>query len=320
MTLPLTLLSSPVSGSVSFMYLFASRYLESHSYLEENKCIRNSYHTLGYNMVTIPPQIVNVVLDDYMRSKTLLVSDFHPSNISFKFSRSEDGWSRKVYLNKSTSNRSSVRLQLCETDPDALLKAPFGVSDPMVGCMDTGRCTVDLTVDNEHLEAKMRELNERCIEYVHTNCYDCFGEQLSLEEVKERFVSPYREVEGKSKLLRIKVPFDRCEILCINEYDRETGAIQCTRETIGIVEKWSLLIPVVTISPIWFFDSEDKFGYSLVATNIIVDMSKHFYKTGHAYYKSQNFNKRGLPIFMKDLKPLENTFTVNLRGKMRKKG
>lgn len=254
-----------------------------------------------------------------MRSKTILVSDFQPSNISFKLSRSEDGWTRKVYLNKSNSNRSSVRLQLCETDPDALIKAPFGVSDPMVGCIDTGRCTVELTVDNEELVAKMRELNERCIEYVHTNCYDCFDEQLSLEEVKERFVSPYREVEGKSKLLRIKVPYDRCEVLCISAYDKGTGAIKCTRETVGIVENGSLLIPVVTISPVWFFDTENKFGYSLVATNIIVDTSNHFYKTGQEYYKSQTFNKRGLPIFMKDLKPLDNTFTVNLRGKMHKK-
>lgn len=253
-----------------------------------------------------------------MKSKPILVPNFHPSDIAFKLSRSEDGYTRKIYLNKSKTNHSSVRLQLCETDPDELIRAPFGVSDSMFGCTDTGRCTIELAVNNENLSAKMCELNEKCIHYVHSNCSECFDEHLSLDEVKERFVPPYREVGGKSKLLRIKVPIDRCEVLCINAYDRETGVIKCTKETIGIVEKGSLLIPIVAISPIWFFDSENKFGYSLVATNIIVDMAKHFYKTGQEYHRSQCFNKRGLPIFMKDSKPLENTFTVNLRGKRRK--
>lgn len=258
-----------------------------------------------------------------MKSETILVSGFYPSTISFKLSRSEDRQTRRVYLNKSKSNNSSVRLQLCEIDPDALLKAPFGVSEPMLGCVDTGRCNVELAVDNEDLASKMRELDERCINYVHTNSCDCFDEQLNLEEVKERFVSPYREVEGKnnlkSKLLRIKVPFDQCEVLCINAYDMGTGALKCTRESVGIVEKGSLMIPAVTISHLWFFESENKFGYSLVATNLLVDMSKQFYKTGQEYYRSQTFDRRGQPIFMKDSKPLDNTFTVNLRGKRKKR-
>jgi len=249
---------------------------------------------------------------------TILLSDLDPSSLRMKFFKSPDGYVKRVYINHLDKPFSQVKLQLCNFEPDCMMQAPFGVSDPMPGFEYTGRFSVELKVSDSELSKRMRELDDECVKFAHAHCAECFEEELDIDEVRERLTSPYRE-KDKNKLLRIKVPIDGCEILRADTFDTVSKKIACERDGLGIIEKGVRIIPIVTLSSVWFMESECKFGYSLVATNIVVDYKRSFYMTGAGYKHSQRYTKRGMPIHVSDMKLPENTLAIDLRGRKKKK-
>lgn len=210
-----------------------------------------------------------------MIGTTTAVSCFEPDNVDFNF-KMGDGNKKRVYVNKSASVRQGIKLQLCDLEPSAMLRTLFGISDPMPGSVaDPNRHTVDVAMDNVELGKKIRVLDEKCIQYAHKDSVKCFGKQLDIGKIRDRFTSPYREVEGegRSNLLRVKIPVETCELLLMSDYDEKEKQISCTKCNTDAIRAGSRVVPVVDVSALWFVSGGNQFGYSMVATNILVDQN-----------------------------------------------
>lgn len=208
-----------------------------------------------------------------MSGVTTSVSCFEPDNVDFNF-KMGDGNKKRVYVNKSSTMRQGIKLQLCDIDPATMLRTPFGISEPMPGAVsDPNRRTVEVAVDSPELGEKLRVLDEKCIQYAHRESVKCFGKQLEIGNIRDRFTSPYREVEGegRSNLLRVKIPVETCELLSISEYNEEQRHISCMKCDTDAIKPGSRIVPVVDVSALWFVSGGNQFGYSMVATNILVD-------------------------------------------------
>ena len=221
---------------------------------------------------------------------SVAISAFDAQKIEFNFFKARDGGQKKVYINKDSS-RAPVRLQLCDGTPNAMLRAPFGISEPYgandnaaANATDTGRRSMEVAIIDPVLKAKLRELDQRCKDYAVQESMTLFGKTLDRVLVEDRFCSPFREFseEGKSDLLRLKLPED-CEILCMDTYNKDTKQMSCKRGNRGAIRSGSRLLPSVEISPIWFVARDSQFGYSLTVTNVIVNASD----TGNQHVKGK---------------------------------
>lgn len=204
---------------------------------------------------------------------TQTMHDFRPDEVDFNFKQGDNN-QKRVYINRNENVKQTVKLQLCALDPSAMMRAPFGVSEPMPGAVsDPSRQTVELAVEDPIVAEKLKALNEKCIQYAVRESVKCFGKSLSEDSVRDRFTSPFREVEaeGRSDLLRMKIPVDTCQLLAMNEYNTEAKDIKCEKSTTSIIRSGSRVVPVVDISALWFVSGGNQFGYSMVATNLIVD-------------------------------------------------
>lgn len=256
-----------------------------------------------------------------MTASTVLVSAFDPSSATFVMSQRGD----RAHLESASSF-----WQLCETSPDSLLHAPFGVSAAMptgVASSVDDKYTIDLSVDDncDALAAKFAEFDERCVRHAFSNRGAHFkgvgGSALTLDDVRGRFMSPYRDPGAQpwKRRLRVKVFAGACKVLRIRSYDRTSGVMRCRRATIGAIDKGSRMVPVVRPPCLWFADGGDRFGYTLVATHIIVDTDEALFRTGEAYTRSKRYTRRGLPIYMADVESPKNAYALDLRGSKKKR-
>lgn len=199
------------------------------------------------------------------------LTEFTPTNVEFNFFKATDG-KKRVYINKGKGIREGVQVQLCEALPECMVRAPFGISTPLQGVVDNGRASLEIAVDCEAMGNKFKEMDEMCIKYAHAESVRCFGKQLEVSTIRDRFVSPFREVEGdgKSNLLRLKIS-DQSQILCMHTYDAETKNMKVRRADKSIIQRGSMLVPSVELSSLWFVSGDKQFGYSLHITNMIVD-------------------------------------------------
>lgn len=204
----------------------------------------------------------------------LSVSDFDPELCTFNFFRSKDNTQKKIYINYGNT-RDSVKIQLCESSPDKMLRTPFGVSEPYQGGTDNGRKSMEVALEDSELGTKLRRLETRLKEYMLEKTQEIFGKKLSMEVIENNFCSPFREVEqsGKSDLLRTKLP-ESCEILAMHEHDPETQSMKVHKGTPSDIVRNGRCIPSVELTTVWFVARDAQVGYSLTVTNLVVDASK----------------------------------------------
>lgn len=202
------------------------------------------------------------------------VSDFNPDNVTFNFFKSKDNTQKKIYINNGNT-RDSVKIQLCDSSPDKMLRTPFGVSPPMLGAVDNGRKSMEMAIDDPELGRKLRALEVNLKQYMFDNSQDIFGKKLSMELIDEKFCSPYREFEetGKSNLLRTKLP-DSCEILAMHELNVETQSMKVHKGTQADIVRNGRCVPSIELSAVWFVARDSQAGYSLTVTSLVVDVSK----------------------------------------------
>lgn len=180
---------------------------------------------------------------------------------------------KRVFINKDKNSRDHVQWQLCDASPEAMLRAPFGISDPPKGVSDVSRLSLEVAVPSDSdIPSIINRLDAHILKYLETKCMDVFGKARGRELIESQFVSPYRETreEGKSNLLRLKIPED-CSVLCLTSFDHDTQELNCEPGTKKDIEKGCRLIPSVEISPMWFMAKDIQYGYSLTMTHVIVD-------------------------------------------------
>lgn len=199
------------------------------------------------------------------------LTEFIPSAVEFNFFKAADN-KKRVYINKGKGLRESVQLQLCKALPESMIRAPFGISEPMPGAVENGRSSLEVAINCEVIRDKFKEMDEMCIKYAHAESLKCFGKQLELGTIRDRFVSPFREIagDGKSNLLRLKLS-DQCQVLAMHTYEAETKSMKVRRGGKSNIQRGSMLVPSVEVSPLWFVSGDKQFGYSLHLTSMIVD-------------------------------------------------
>lgn len=214
---------------------------------------------------------ISIVQPIVLSKMPMQITEFSPSAVDFNFFKATDN-KKRVYINKGKGIREGVQLQLCEALPESMMRAPFGISEPMQGAVDNGRFSMEVAVDCEATGNKFKEMDDVCIKYAHAESTKCFGKQLELNTIRDRFVSPFREFacDGKSNLLRLKIS-DKCQVLCMHTYDAETKSMKARPGDKSSIQRGSMLVPSVELSPLWFVSGDKQFGYSLHITNVIVD-------------------------------------------------
>ena len=202
-------------------------------------------------------------------SSPIPVSQLNVNDVSFNFFKSPDN-KKRVYINKNKNCKESISFQLCETNRSKMLRAPFGVSEPMQGAADSSRLSIEVAVDCPEIANKLKELNDRCIQYAHAESVKCFGKQLELSTIRDRFVSPYREVdvEGRSNLLRLKIS-DSTDVYNMSSFD--DSGMKLKRSNKSCIQRGSTMVPSVDLSSLWFVSGDKQFGYSLHMKSVIVN-------------------------------------------------
>lgn len=206
------------------------------------------------------------------RPTSPLICDFDPArDVSFNFWKNPTNSKKSVYVNCSRQDKKRVNLALCKVAPDHMLLAPFGVSEPMAGMETNGRLAMEV-VPTKEMKEKIKAFDEEACRYVHSNSEKCFGKRLELSQVKDRFNSPLREstAEGKNDLLRLKLN-DDCKFLQMKTYADGEAARCSDKHDKSIIQRGSMLAPNVDISQMWFVSGDKQWGYSLYATQIVVD-------------------------------------------------
>ena len=119
---------------------------------------------------------------------TIAIENFDVSALEFNFSKSADN-KKRVFVNKRPGCRERIRLQLCESHPDKMVRAPFGISEPMQGAVvDSSRQSIEVSVNCPKLIAKMKEIDERVMQYLHDDSKKCFGKQLERSTIEDRYM------------------------------------------------------------------------------------------------------------------------------------
>lgn len=209
----------------------------------------------------------------------VFASDLNPDNFELNLYKGKDN-KKSVYINQSAASRRPVSVQLCGVKPTEMLRAPFGINEPMPGTPSTGRDSMELAVpqtEDDGLRTFFKAMDERCIKFLCENGMAFFGKPKDDAIVRDGFTSPFRDVEtaGRSNLLRVKVPpEDQCDILVMHEYDEATSKMRCKRGKKDSIHKDSRLMAIVDVSAMWSVARDAQYGYSLTCRKIIVDGTK----------------------------------------------
>ena len=180
-----------------------------------------------------------------------------------------------AYLNLGNS-RDRIRLQVGEVSPAGFVpvRAIFGVSPPYEGSADTGRYNMEICDLSEEAIAKIK-LTDTCIKKLaKEQSVDWFGKQLSEESIEDRFMSPLREAEGKSTTLRVKVSKDAAKTNVVSAR-KEEGKWMCVPMPLDGIQPQARMVVVFGLGSVWFMASGKQFGYSINASNLMVEEGSH---------------------------------------------
>ena len=178
-------------------------------------------------------------------------SEFSPAGLKFCKLRKNRYGGKIVYLDEK------VYLQL------PFMRAPFGLS--AFTNQSTGQTTysLDLSLDDDDLKAKLTELDDLVVETVAANSVEWLGKELSVDTLKQALYTPIvRPGKGYPDTIKLKVltaPATEC-------YTTE-------QETIPLdeIEKGQRAMAIVELNSIWFVDG--KFGVSLRLQQVMVEPS-----------------------------------------------
>lgn len=201
----------------------------------------------------------------------VIINDLDVTNLELNYFKTNDN-KKRVYINKGKHTRGGVKLQLCALEPNSMVRAPFGISEPMQGVPENGRLSMELAINSQVTSDKFKELDEKCIKYLHKESVKCFGKQLDINTIRDRFISPLRPAtdEGRSDLLRLKIS-DKCEVFCMYKYDNDNKEMKLREGSQNKIRRGSVMTPMVELSPMWFISGDKQIGYSLHAYSVILD-------------------------------------------------
>ena len=177
-----------------------------------------------------------------------------------------------VYLNKTSHSRDPIRLQLGVISMGGIQgpRAPYGVSSPYEGSVDTGRYNVELCDLTEDIIETVQRYDDHLIKMAVANAEQWFNKKMSEEVVRDRFVSPLKIVEGKTTTLRIKVSRSEHTKVYVGTFDPDRNTCTYRAATIDAIRPSSTIVAVVDTPKIWFMPGGVQFGYTYNAGAVMV--------------------------------------------------
>ena len=196
-------------------------------------------------------------------------NDWEASKAAFAWPKVLNKQRKSVFVNKSATEASKITLQLCESNPDSYIRVPWNPAPPQNPAGDdSDKYTVSLSIRNPTLEAKIRAFEEEIIKFAMNDSEKCFGKVLSEETIRDKFVSPFRELD-EGNILRLKMSMNpnNVKIMVLQDCDAATKKMTCCEGDVNDISMGCHVMPIVDISPLWFING---FGYSMHVTQLVV--------------------------------------------------
>lgn len=156
------------------------------------------------------------------------------------------------YIPIDSSDGGKILLQM------PAMRAPFGLSAFTDAGSGKVSYSLDLSLDDAEVRAKLQEVDERVVKYVADNSQTFLGKPYKLEVIKEALFKPLVK-PGKgdyAPTLKLKVVTGRDGNFIPECYDSTRKS--CPLDSI---EKGGMVHTIVEVSQIWFIDN--KFGVSV---------------------------------------------------------
>lgn len=138
------------------------------------------------------------------------------------------------------------------------MRAPFGLSSFTDAGSGKVSYSLDLSLDDPDVRAKLSELDELVVRHVTNNSQTFLGKPYKIEVIREALFKPLvRQGKGDyAPTLKLKVTTGRDGSFIPECYDAARQS--CSLDTI---EKGTTVYTIVEVSQIWFIDN--KFGVSV---------------------------------------------------------
>jgi hypothetical protein len=157
-----------------------------------------------------------------------------------------------VYLNGA--GNSKLLFQLPQ------LRAPYGLSSFTDTASGKTSYSLSLSLDNPEIAEKFKALDDKVVDFVHSNCVSCLGKQYKKDVMREAlFKSCLLPGKGEyAPTLKLKMLTNQSGAFTAEAYDSTRKLIQLSPDSL---EKGQGVMTIVEINQIWFIDN--KFGVSV---------------------------------------------------------
>lgn len=167
--------------------------------------------------------------------------------------------------------------------PEELMRAVYGVSDPLAGQDGSKKRTLDLSIDSDELLSFLTRLDENNLTAAQHYTSEWFKRSLDQQSIRSFYnpiVKPGRE--GFRPTARTKIVIDqespnKTQFFVVRKEAQQTDLQNASIEeyepgTMHDIEKGCRVLPIVETPGLWF--AQNSFGMTLNCTHILIFPSR----------------------------------------------
>ena len=196
--------------------------------------------------------------------------DVQPTQFLFKEPVKNSKGGMNAYIDTSKTNRRCPRFQLSEK-----MRVPFGIRASTLDGdgSDNPRKNMEVSVDDEDLQAFIRNLDTLVVDVAAKNSKSWFKKSLTAEALAATLYRPTAVPDASGRfapLLRLKVngPGSKRPTRIFVATPRDDGGIEYKQGTIDDCPPQSHVTPIVELGGMWFVSKG--FGLAINCTDLLV--------------------------------------------------
>ena len=177
-------------------------------------------------------------------------TSFNASDVRFSEVKKNKMGGKAIYL--SGANGGKLVYQL------PLLKAPYGLSDFTDKASGKVSYSLDLSLDDQDILAKLSAFDDRVLDFVASNCTACLGKEYKKDVIKEALHKPLvkQSKGGYAPTLKLKVATNPD-----GSFEPAAYTMEQALTSVDKIGKGTMVHTIVEFNSIWFIDN--KFGVSV---------------------------------------------------------
>jgi hypothetical protein len=195
-------------------------------------------------------------------------SSFSVSDVKFSDLKKNKMGGKAIYLNSQAGNKLLFQLPQ--------LKAPYGLSSFTDAATNKTTYSLDLSLDDQGVEQKFRELDDLVVDYVADRSQEFLGKVYKKDVIREALYKPLVKPSKGSyaPTLKLKVP-TRPD----GSFEPMAWTMDQKQTDLEKIGKSTMVYTIVNINSIWFIDN--KFGVSVRLEQVLFSPSSKL--TGFAF-------------------------------------